>query len=52
VRMRGGIGEQSEYLEDEGGGGGDALSASIGSTESALPGGAPGDRAGSCEGGG
>jgi len=50
--MRGGIGEQSEYIEDEGGGGGDALSASIGSTESALPGGAPGDRAGSCEGGG
>jgi len=28
--MRGRIGEQSEYIEDEGGGGGDALSSSIG----------------------
>ena len=34
LRMRGRIGEQSEYIEDdEGGGGGDALSSSIGSTE-------------------
>ena len=50
--MRGRIGEASEYIEDEGGGGGDALSASIGSTESALPSGAPGDRAGGGGGGG